>query len=26
LETKPGLKDHDKMVAFIRAAQKEFRL
>ncbi len=26
LETKPGLKDHDKMVAFIRAAQKEFLL
>ena len=26
LESKPGFKDHDKMAAFIRAAQKEFRL
>ena len=25
LESKPGLKDHDRMAAFIRAAQKEFR-
>ena len=26
LESKPGLKDHDRMTAFIRAAQKEFRV
>lgn len=26
LESRPGLKDHDKMAAFIRAAQKEFRV